>query len=388
MIGALKQVEAGRKVEDVAREVGVSKHTLYAWKAKYGGMDVSQAQAAKQLRDENTKAAKAGGGSESGQRSAAVGDPKKRLELVALKAAVEQVRGEYAFSQRRACGVVTMAVSSYRYQSRRSDEPLRTRLVELAREKPRFGYRRLQVLLGRSGEHVNHKRVHRVYREAGLMIRRKKRKHCVREGRPLEARTSANQEWALDFLHDAVECGRAIRMLSVVDAYTRECLALEVDTSFASRRVTRVLDVIVAERGQPLAIRCDNGPELTSRHFLAWCVERKIELMHIQPGKPTQNARVESFHGRLRDECLTVSWFQNLFDAKRKIGAWRTEYNEERPHSSLGYKTPKEFAEAQAASFYTAEREARDSNAVPCPSRSPIPAQTGEGVAESCRILT
>jgi len=297
------------------------------------------------------------------------------------------VRGEYAFSQRRACRLMTMAVSSYRYQSRRSDEPLRTRLVELAREKPRFGYRRLHVLLGRSGEHVNHKRVHRVYREAGLMIRRKKRKHCVRVGQPLRAWTAANQEWALDFLHDAVECGRAIRVLSVVDAYTRECLALEVDTSFASRRVTRVLEAIVAQRGQPQAIRCDNGPELTSRHFLAWCVERQIELIHIQPGKPTQNAHVESFHGRLREECLTVSWFQNLFDARRKIAAWKIEYNQERPHSSLGYRTPKEFA-AQAASFYTAEREARDSNAVPCPSRSPIPAQTGDGRDESCRILT
>jgi putative transposase len=147
-----------------------------------------------------------------------------------------------------------MAVASYRYRSRRTDEPLLSKLVELAREKPRFGYRRLHVLLGRSGEHVNHKRVHRVYRAAGLMIRRKKRKHGVREGKPLLARTSANQEWALDFLHDAVECGRAIRVLSVVDAYTRECLALEVDTSFSSRRVTRVLDAIVAERGQPLAI--------------------------------------------------------------------------------------------------------------------------------------
>jgi len=239
---------------------------------------------------------------------------------------------------------MTMAVTTYRYRSQRTDEPLRTRLVKLAREKPRFGYRRLQVLLRRSGERVNHKRLHRVYREAGLAIRRKKRKHCVREGKPLLVRTSANQEWALDFVHDAVECGRTIRVLSVVDAYTRECLALEVDTSFASRRVTRVLEAIVAERGQPLAIRCDNGPELTSRHFLAWCIERQIELVHIQPGKPTQNAHVESFHGRLRDECLAVSCLQNLFDARRKIAAWRVDYNEERPHSSLGYRTPKEFA--------------------------------------------
>jgi putative transposase len=275
------------------------------------------------------------------------------MELVDQRADADWLRVRYAVSERRVCGLTGMVVASYRYRSQRSDEPLRTRLVELAREKPRFGYRRLHVLLGRAGERVNHKRVHRVYQAAGLMIRRKKRKHCVREGKPLLARTSANQEWALDFVHDAVECGRTIRVLSVVDAYTRECLALEVDTSFASRRVTRVLDAIVAERGQPQTIRCDNGPELTSRHFLAWCVERKIELLHIQPGKPTQNARVESFHGRLRDECLSVSWFQNLFDARRKIAAWRIEYNEERPHSSLGYQTPKEFAAAQAAGFYT-----------------------------------
>ena len=305
-----------------------------------------------------------------------------------MKATVGQMREKYAFSEWRACGVLRMAVASYRYESKRSDEPLRTKLVELAREKPRFGYRRLHVLLCRSGERVNHKRLHRIYCEAGLRIRRKKRKHCVREGKPLLARTAANQEWALDFVHDAVACGRTIRVLSVVDAYTRECLALEVDTSFASRRVTRVLDRIVSERGVPQAIRCDNGPELTSRHFLAWCIERQIELVHIQPGKPTQNGRVESFNGRMREECLQLSWFQNLFDARRKIAAWRKEYNEERPHSSLGYKTPKEFAEAQTAGFYTAVREERDSNAVPFPSRSSIPAQTGQAVTETCRILT
>jgi putative transposase len=271
------------------------------------------------------------------------------MELAVMKAAVGQVREEYAFSQRRACRLLTMPVSSYRYQSKRSDEGLRLRLVELAREKPRFGYRRLHVLLRRSGEMVNHKRVHRVYRETGLSIRRKKRKHCVRTGQPLRARTAANQEWALDFVHDAVESGRAIRVLSVVDAYTRECLALEVDTSFASRRVTRVLEGIVAERGMPQAIRCDNGPELTSRHFLAWCIERKIELIHIQPGRPMQNGQAESFNGRFREECLNVNWFGNVFDSRRKIAAWKKEYNEERPHSSLGYRTPAEFAREMGA---------------------------------------
>jgi putative transposase len=241
MIGALKQLEAGRKAEDVAREVGVSKHTIYAWKAKYGGMDVNEAQEAKQLRDENARLKKL------------VVDLSLDKEM--LKALIAKNGWSSLVSERRVCGLVGVAVASYRYRSQRTDEPLRERLVELARSKPRFGYRRLQVLLQRSGEHVNHKRLHRVYREAGLAIRRKKRKHCVREGKPLVARTSANQEWALDFVHDAVECGRTIRVLSVVDAYTRECLALEVDTSFASRRVTRVLDAIVAERGQPQTIR-------------------------------------------------------------------------------------------------------------------------------------
>jgi putative transposase len=257
---------------------------------------------------------------------------------------VEQVEREYAFSQRRACRLLTVAVSSYRYESRRRDERLRERLLELAREKPRYGYRRLHVLLRRGGERVNAKRVHRVYRQAGLMIRRKKRKPCRRAGVPLRSCTAANQEWALDFVHDAVASGRTIRVLSVEDAYTRECLALEVDTSFASRRVTRVLEGIVAERGGPQSIRCDNGPELTSRHMLGWCVERQIELANIEPGKPTQNGRVESFNGRLREECLTISWFENLLDARRKITAWKQEYNEQRPHSSLGYLTPAEFA--------------------------------------------
>ena len=297
------------------------------------------------------------------------------------------MRGEYAFSERRACTLVLLAVSSYRYRSRRDDGPLRERLVELARQKPRYGCQRLLVLIRRT-EIVNHKRARRVYREAGLTLRRKKRKHCVRAGLPQRICTQPNQEWALDFVHDAVECGRAIRVLSVVDAYTRECLALEVDTSFASRRVTRVLEGIIAERGEPSAIRCDNGPELTSRHFLAWAIERRIELLHIQPGKPTQNGRLESFNGKLREECLNVSWFQNLFDARRKIAAWRREYNEERPHSSLNYRTPAEFAalvSTKQEDLCVAGVGQEASIAGPLP-HAPIPALGDDGVNINSRI--
>lgn len=261
-----------------------------------------------------------------------------------MKATVEQLGNEYAFSERRACRLIGLAVSTYRYQPKRNDTALREQLITLAREKRRYGYRRLHVLLQRGGTIVNHKRVWRVYQEAGLSVKRRKRKRLVRGGQPLERVTAPNQEWALDFASDRLATGRSVRVLSVVDTFTRECIALEVDSSFASRRVTRVLETALTQRTGPQRIRCDNGPELTSRHFLAWCIDRQIDLRHIQPGRPMQNGHIESFYGKLRDECLNTSWFRNLFDARRRIAAWKREYNEQRPHSSLWYQTPAEFA--------------------------------------------
>jgi putative transposase len=268
---------------------------------------------------------------------------------------VRRLREEFQTSERRVCELMRIPRMSYRYQSRRDDTWLRERLVELAREKPRYGYRRLNALLQRhreqkGGERINHKRVERVYRDLGLSVRRNRRKRLQRMLRPRPILTAPNQEWAIDFASDVAASGHRVRIFSVVDSYTRECLALEVDRSLPSRRVTRVLARIIETRGIPVAIRSDNGPEMSSRHFLAWCIEKRIDAIHIQPGKPTQNAHVESFHGRLRDECLNVSWFWNLWDARRKIAAWRTEYNYERPHSALGYRTPVEFA-GKAASL-------------------------------------
>jgi len=262
-----------------------------------------------------------------------------------MKAAIEHLRTSYAFSERRACHLLELAVSTHRYRPTRDDSKLREQLVELARERPRFGYRRLHVMLP-TEKPVNHKRVWRVYREAGLSVKRRKRKRLVRVGRPLESAQVRNEEWALDFVADSIATGRTIRLLNIADAYTRECLALEVDTSFASRRVTRVLEQIINDRGAPQRIRCDNGPELTSRHFLAWCTGRRIELLHIQPGKPMQNGRLESLNGKLRDEFLNVSYFRNLFEARRQAAAWRRDYNEVRPHSALAYRTPAAFAAA------------------------------------------
>jgi putative transposase len=263
---------------------------------------------------------------------------------------VKNLMEDYQVSQRRACELLEVPRSSLRYESQRDDSVLREKLIGLARERPRFGYRRLHVLLQREGHSINHKRIWRVYKAAGLSVKRTRRKKLVRSLRPALLLHAANQEWAIDFVSDVLHAGRSFRVLSVVDTFTRECLALEVDTSMGSQRVTRVLDRIIQQRGLPLAVRSDNGPELTSRHFLAWSIANKVDLIHIQPGKPIQNAHVGSFNGRLRDECLNVSWFWNLFDARRKIELWRKDYNGHRPHSSLGYRTPEEFARQVAPS--------------------------------------
>jgi putative transposase len=251
----------------------------------------------------------------------------------------------FGISERRVCGLLDVWRSSCRYQQKPDcNEKLREQLVELARERPRFGYRRLGVLLDREGQHVNHKRLFRVYREAGLSVKRNRRKKLVRVGISQPVLGAPDEEWSLDFVHDALASGRNVRVLSIVDNFTRECLALEVDTSFASQRVTRILGGVIERRGVPKALRMDNGPELTSRHFLAWCMERKIATNYIQPGKPMQNGHIESFNGRFRDECLNPNWFRNLFEARGRIATWREDYNAVRPHSSLAYRTPNDFA--------------------------------------------
>lgn len=258
---------------------------------------------------------------------------------------------EHGVSERRACKLLELDRSSYRYQPQADQNgKLREELVALARQKPRFGYRRLGALLEKRGHRFNHKRLYRLYREEHLAVRRLKRKRVVRPGLPVAMLSRMNQEWSMDFVSDGLSTGRALRVFTLVDSFTRECLALEVDSCLSSRRVTRVLEWVIEQRGAPETIRCDNGPEFTSRHFLAWCEQRKINLLHIQPGRPMQNGYIESFNGRFRDECLNANWFATIADARQKIEAWRQDYNEERPHSSLGYRAPREFVEVLRAS--------------------------------------
>ncbi|MFN7998007.1 MAG: IS3 family transposase [Bryobacteraceae bacterium] len=345
MIAAVKQLEAGRSAKELARELGVTDQTLYNWRAKYSGMDVSDAKRLKSLEDENRRLKTMVADLSLDKEALKAVIPKKRVELVSARRDVAFVMAEFAYSERQACKLVDVDRTSYRYEARPDkNDQLREALIALARQKPRWGYRRLWVVLSKRGHDVNVKRIYRLYRQAHLAVRRLKRKRLER-GAPVNALLAApNQEWGLDFVSDGVASGRGIRMLTVVDGYTRECPAIEVGVSLGSGRVTRTLDRVIAERGTPKAIRCDNGPEFTSRHFLAWCEERGISLVHIQPGRPMQNGYVESFNGRLRDECLNANWFLNVVDAKEKIEHWRVEYNSDRPHSSLAYRTPEEFA--------------------------------------------
>lgn len=264
------------------------------------------------------------------------------------------MRGRFEqLSERRACELMGMARASHRYKKKGQalNDQLQEQLRELAFENPRYGYRRLQVLLRNRRQQTkeqrsefNAKRIHRLYKKAGLSLRRVRRKRVKRAAVPLVQLAGPNQEWAMDFVHDYAANGQKLRLLAVVDEFTRECLTLVVDTSLPSLRVIRELEAVVQRRGAPRRLRMDNGSEMTSRQFLAWCTEKKIEMVHIQPGKPVQNAHSESFNGRMRDEFLNVNWFQHLWDARDKTASWLHKYNHERPHSSLAYRTPAEFA--------------------------------------------
>ena len=248
-------------------------------------------------------------------------------------------------SQRRACALVKLHRSTCRYAKRRRDpEELVARIRELAAERPRFGYRRIHVLLQREGRRVNRKLVYRLYKREGLAVRRRARRK-LRANRPMPLITVGrpNERWAMDFVHDWLGDGRKLRTLNIVDVYTRESLAIEVDTSLTGGRVVRVLSVLIEKYGVPDGITVDNGPEFISRALDRWAFEHRVTLHFIQPGKPMQNGHVESFNGRFRDECLSQSHFPTLARARVEIELWRRDYNENRPHSALSNRTPAEF---------------------------------------------
>lgn len=266
----------------------------------------------------------------------------------AHREAAAYLQTTYEMSQRRACRVIDTDRTSVRYQATRPDDgALRERLKALAQERRRFGYRRLHVLLKREGQVVNKKRIQRIYREERLTVRRRGgRKRAIGTRRPLELPLAPNQRWSLDFVSDQMTDGRRFRILTVIDNCTRECLALVADTSLSGGRVARELDAIIAQRGRPDTIVSDNGTEYTSNAILGWADDTGVGWHYIAPGKPQQNGYNESFNGRLRDELLNETLFRSLPHARAVLENWRRDYNEQRPHSKLGWMTPRDYARA------------------------------------------
>jgi putative transposase len=265
----------------------------------------------------------------------------------AKRQAVTHLCAAHGVSERRACDVLRVDRSTVRYQSRRGDDAdLREAIKRVSRERRRFGYRRIHVMVEREGHKVNHKKLRRIYAEEKLQVRRRGgRKRALGTRRPMVLPDGANQRWSLDFVSDAFTDGRRFRILAVVDDYTRENLALVADTSLSGLRVTRELDRMIAERGFSGTIVSDNGTEFTGMAILKWVQDTGIDWHYIAPGKPQQNGFIESFNGKLRDECLNETLFSSLAEARETLDAWQEDYNRHRPHSALGNLTQIEFAE-------------------------------------------
>ncbi|WP_408068510.1 IS3 family transposase [Xanthobacter oligotrophicus] len=346
IIGMLKEQEAGAKTADVCRKHGISSATFYKFKAKYSGMDVSDARRLKALEEENTRLKKLL--AEQMLDNAILRDvsSKKLVTPDARRKAVAHACAAHGVSQRRACQALGVDRTSVRYRSVRPDDaPLREAMRTVAGERRRFGYRRIHIMLRRQGIVMNQKKLRRLYREEKLQVRRRGgRKRALGTRRPILVPDRVNVRWSLDFVSDAFTDGRRFRVLAVVDDFSRECLALVADTSLSGLRVTRALDALLAIRGRPATIVSDNGTELTSMAILKWCQQTGVEWHYIAPGKPMQNGFVESFNGRFRDECLNETLFSSLAQARAAIAAWKEDYNMNRPHSALGHRSPAEFA--------------------------------------------
>lgn len=359
---ALKQAELGTSVEEVCRRMGISDATFYVWRKKYAGVGPSGLRRLRQLEEENCKLKQivADLSLEKAMLQAVVA---KKLRPSQRRALVPELMQRFGCIQRNALRVVKMSASAYLYKPVKKDESaLKMRIKEITDTRVHYGYRRVHVLLRREGHTDIVKRIYRLYREEGLSLRlkRPRRNKAAKLRQPKQLAHAINEIWSMDFVVDALFDGRKRRMLTVVDLFTRECLAIEVGQGLKGEDVVRTLNGITAQRGLPRTIKTDNGSEFISKVMDKWAYERGVELDFSRPGKPTDNAAVESFNGRLRQECLNAHWFLSLADAQAKIGTWRQDYNESRPHSALGWATPADFARRcclQAATAMSEEPE-------------------------------
>ncbi|MDA1215801.1 MAG: IS3 family transposase [Chloroflexi bacterium] len=353
IIAVLNEAEAGAKTGELCRKHGVSDATFYKWKAKYAGLTVSELKRLRSLEDENRRLKQI-----VAPQALENWALKELLAKKLLKPKARRMAASYAIeglglSERRACLLAGVTPSVYRYEPKQgSDDDLRQRMRDLAGQRKRFGSPRLHIMLKREGLVVNHKRTERIYREEGLALRRKRRRKGAAGARvTIPAAERPNQKWSMDFVTDSTVTGRHFRALTIVDDYSRECPAIEVDTSLGGVRVVGVLDRLAEIRGLHEVITVDNGPEFAGKALDEWASRRGIKLNFIRPGRSVENAFAESFNGRLRDECLNTNWFMSVTHAQEIIESWRQDYNEVRPHGSLKGKSPKEYAEAAAALY-------------------------------------
>jgi putative transposase len=270
--------------------------------------------------------------------------------VVSSQGRIEQVRFAMSrgHSQRRSCELIGIrrSVLTYERQMPRKDAPVLQAMRRLAEQYPRYGYRRIRIFLRREGHEMSWERAHRLWRLAGLQLPKKRSRKRVAASRPRpQAPTGPNSVWAYDFVYDACANGQQIKCLTVIDEFTRECLAIDVAGGIRSKRVIEVLSQLVSVRGAPRYLRSDNGPEFVSHRILEWIEASGIGSALIDPGKPWQNGTDESFNGRFRDECLNLEWFRSRREARVIIETWRQHYNQVRPHSSLDYRTPVEFVD-------------------------------------------
>ncbi|MCP3852802.1 MAG: IS3 family transposase [Gammaproteobacteria bacterium] len=349
IIGAIKQHESGVKVDDICRQLGISTGCFYNWRSKYAGMEVSEAKRLKELESENNKLKKLL--AEKMLENEAMKDVlfKKVVKPADKKPIVSYLKTRFQLSERRACQLVGLSRTAFRYVAQVSkDKPLRDRLLALAKNHPSYGYLFLHDLLKKEGLVQNKKRTYRLYNEEGLQVRTKKRNKITRPRMPMVVPIGKNIRWSMDFVSDQLANGRRFRILNVIDDYSREVIGQLTDFSINGHQVARFLTQMIESRSVPDQVICDNGTEFTSKAMFYWQKETGVQLGFIQPGKPTQNAFVESLNGKFRNECLNQHWFRSLDDARNEIDQWRKHYNTVRPHSSLKYLTPVAFASRAA----------------------------------------
>ncbi|HET6397298.1 MAG TPA: IS3 family transposase [Pseudoxanthomonas sp.] len=347
IIGFIKQAEAGMAVSELGRQHGFSPASFYAWRAKYGGMEAEDAKRLKELEAENNRLKRLLADAHLDIEALKIGFGGKTLAPQRKRAAVRRMLDQTVLSERRACRLAGLSRDAFRHppEPTPATQALSARIIELAQIRRRFGYRRLHDLLRPEFPDVNHKKVYRLYSEASLAVRRRKKvKRPPLERQPLAIAKAPNQVWSMDFVSDARANARRLKCLTVADDFTHECVDITVDHGIGGAYVVRVLDQAACFRGYPRAVRTDNGPEFTSRAFIAWTQRHGIEHLLIEPGKPMQNGYIDSFNGKFRDECLNEHWFTSLAQARQVIADWRRDYNEVRPHSSCGRIPPAQFA--------------------------------------------